>query len=230
MTLCIAAHTNLRGHPRIALCFDSLIGNEYGVSEAVYKCDREFAQGLVALWAGTLDQVQDALPVFRARFAARPPRLADCKEELWVGMKEFRAALGRRGVKRTDVQLIVAGFVEGSPRIICVEQDGVRAEPSYSVIGTGWPSADAMLRWRRLTKYTHLYDALYFLLEAKKFAETSPFVGKMTTMHALEPAQDNSFVGQTVSDKGMEFMHDRLNQFFLQPVPLEEAFPLDGLI
>src|ERR1700676_1475561 len=120
-------------------------------------------------------------------------------------MKEFRAALARRGVKKTDVELIVAGFIENTPRVIYVSQDGVLADPFFRAIGTGWPSADAMLRWRHITEHTHLYDAMYFLYEAKVFGETSPFVGKMTTMLVLEPKPDSSFVVHTVVTKGMAF-------------------------
>jgi hypothetical protein len=193
MTLCIAAHSHLGGVPRIVLCCDSLIGDQYGVSEAAFKCDLEFAHGLAALWAGTVEQVEDALPIFRARFREKLPRLDDCKEELFVGMKELKATLARRGLRRTDVQLVVAGFIEGTPRIIYVGADGVSGEPSYRTIGTGWPSADAILRWRHYTKHEFLHNAMYLVYEAKRFGETSPFVGKMTTMFVLEPKEDSFF-------------------------------------
>jgi hypothetical protein len=230
MTLCIAVHAQLAGEPRIILCFDSLTGNEYGVSEGTFKCDLEFAHGLAALWSGTIDQVQDALPVFKARFQIRPPTLQDCKEELWVGMKEFRAALVRRGIKRTDVQLIVAGYIEKIPRIIYVGSEGVNADPSFRAIGSGWPSADAMLRWRNPTQHTYLNDAIYITYEAKRFGETSPFVGKATTMLVLEPKPDSSFRSRALTAAARPIMEERFDKFGPQSFGNQHFHLPDGCV
>jgi hypothetical protein len=230
MTLCIAVHAQLAGEPRIVLCFDSLIGSDLGVSEETFKCDLEFAHGLAALWSGTLDQVEDALPIFKARFKMRPPTLQDCKEELWVGMKEFRAALARRGPKRTDVQLIVAGYIEKAPRIIYVGSDGVIANPSFQAIGSGSPSADAMLRWRNPTPNTYLHDAIYIAYEAKRFGETSPFVGKITTLLVLEPKPDSSFRVRSLTADARPIMEERFDKFGPQPFGNQHLHLPDGCI
>jgi hypothetical protein len=231
MTLCIAAHSHFAGKPRLALCFDSLLGNEYSVSEAGFKCDLNFAHGLTALWAGVVDHVEDAIPILKARFATKRSRLDDCKEELWVGMKEVKEALSRRGVKRPEVYLIVAGFIENEARIIYVGPDGVAADPSYRAIGSGAPSAEAMLRWRHLTQHFPLYDSLYCLYEAKKFGETSPFVGEMTTMFVLAPNADSSFTLQAVVLKGLSFLDERFNLYGPQRIPYQkDLFPAEGLI
>src|SRR5437879_4677088 len=70
MTLCIAAHANLHGYPRIILCFDSLVGDEFGTSESLFKCDLQFAPGLTAMFAGTLEDAEDAVRLYKERLGS----------------------------------------------------------------------------------------------------------------------------------------------------------------
>ena len=227
MTLCIAAHAHAVGPPRIVLCSDKAVGDEYGISEVAFKCDLEFGHGLAALWAGTTDQIEDVVPILRRSIDGRPT-LADYKEKLWEGMNESRAALKRRGVENTDVEVAVAGFIENKPRIVYVTQHGVVAEPFYRAIGSGWQFADSMLRWRHMTNQCFLNDALYFIYEAKRFGETSPFVGERTTMFVIEPREDSSFIVHTVGRKGVAFLESRFCQFGPQDYPFDNQFPGDG--
>src|SRR5258708_1120686 len=110
MTLCIPAHADGLLGPKIVICSDTKIIDPSWSSNMAHKVDDHFAHGLVAMWSGTLDHVEDALEVYRTRLGRAALTLVDFKEELSVGFCQFEASLKRRGVKgRTDVQLIVAG-------------------------------------------------------------------------------------------------------------------------
>lgn len=137
MTLCIAAHAHEAGARRIVLCSDTQIGDDYSTSQTTFKHVLDFSYGLVALWAGPLDHAEDLLDTYKRRLVNRLT-LETYKEELAVGFMEFRESLMRRGEKRTGTELLVAGFVNGKPKVIHVGQTGrVSTHPFFPVSESG---------------------------------------------------------------------------------------------
>ena len=231
MSLCIAAQTHERGHPRIVVAFDSLIGDDLGVSEAEFKCDLEFAPGLAMLYAGTLEDARDAVRLYKERFRVTPATLNHVKEQLYVGMKEFKEFLKLQGRKdRSDVELILAGFIESEPKILYCSASTVVSRTEFLAIGSGSASAEAMLRWRQSTRDRPLSEVLYYVYDANKFGETSPYVGGMTTMLALEPSPDGRLGVRTVVSSGIQFLHTQFLRFCPQPYENPDLFPLSGLL
>jgi hypothetical protein len=232
MTLCIAAHANYEGQPRIVICFDLLVGNDLSMSESAWKCDLEFAPGLVSPFAGRVDDAEDATRMYRERLAVTPPTLSDIKEQLWAGMEEFKDALRRQGRKSPQLQLVVAGFIEGEEVLLYLDSRQVVSSRQYQCIGCGAPSAEAMLRWRNIFPVS-LYDALYLIYEAKRFGETSPFVGKRTVMFVLEPATDRPerpLRVHPVDKVGIDFLASRFEALGPRPYQPIVSMPEGSIV
>jgi 20S proteasome alpha/beta subunit len=230
MTLCIGAFARLIGEPRIVLCFDHQVGDDYSASNSTFKCDLGIGNQLVAVWSGTLDHVDDALRIYRNRLATKIPTLADFKEDLWMGFQELKDSLSRRGQDQTDVQLIIGGYVEGEPSLFSVSSDGVYSPPSYCTIGSGGYVADAMLRWRKTSRYSQLDEVLYAVYEAKKMSEISPHVGPTTTMLVLLRTE-RIYVVQGVQDEAMKYLDSCFRKFGPRVyAPKGDSFPFDSII
>ncbi len=142
----------------------------WALPKSVHKCDLVLPQVRKPYAPGTLEHVQDLASLYKARMAGRTPTLADFKEELWVGLKEFKDTLSRRDIDYADFALLVAGFIERRPKIFCVDYRTVIEVPMFQSIGTGGPSADGMLRWRNPAQHWLLEDVIYFVYEAKRFS------------------------------------------------------------
>jgi hypothetical protein len=112
MTLCIAANTYRDfGEPRIILCCDWMVGHEYHASDTLFKCDLQFGSGLCALFCGETDNdVPDLLRIYHQRLGTREIALMDIKEELWMGMREFKEWRSRHNASKVNVELLVCGF------------------------------------------------------------------------------------------------------------------------
>ena len=77
-----------------------------------------------------------------------------------------------------------------------------------------------------------LYSTMYNVFEAKKFGQSSPFVGAMTTMLVLQPPDE---VGQSihidvVTTNGFKHLEKLYGEYGPKPVPGLYDFPKDGLI
>jgi len=228
MTLCIAAHTNTDlGLPRIVLCSDYLVGDDFSVHENTPKVHLPFLPGLCVMFAGRLEDVQDLIRLYKIRSMRTGYAINDTyeklKEELWCGMQEFREWLARCGRKKgqTDAQLLVCGFLQGMPLIVSVDQSQVsRCEREFSAIGTGAYAAEIMLRIRfrsvESTWETRLRQALYFVYEAKRISEMSPSVGPMTSLIVLEPT-NGGLRSYHAGFETLMFFHNQFDRFGPQP-------------
>lgn len=84
------------------------------------------------MFSGNLDHAMDASEIYRRRLSANALTLGGYKEELYVGFKEFRESLTRRGEKKTDVEFIFAGFVEGDAQVFVGREPLVANSPFLS--------------------------------------------------------------------------------------------------
>ncbi len=239
MTLCIAAYTHDGiGEPRIVMCCDWLTGDETSTAEKTYKCILTFAPGFCAMFAGRMEDVGDIARLYdrRIKLDASGKQLSyeAMKEELWMGMREFRDWLERCGRKKgiTDVQLLVCGFIEREPLIISVDQSGVtRVTDSHWSIGSGSPNAEIMLRYRTqgFAWFTDLRQMLYYVYEAKRMGEMSPYVGELTSLMVLKPRPDGGFVMDNVNPNGINFLKEEFERFGPQKFTGYKPFPMDSL-
>ena len=233
MSLCIASHAyNQRHHKRqIILCSDALAGDEYSTSETTLKFDIRLGTEVAILFAGTVDYAEDAISTYRDRLSKVSLTLSGYKEELYVGFQEFSDSLIRRGVERPDVQLLIAGFIEGEPRITYVDSHGVQLIPSVAAIGSGAYMADAILRWRKPDQYLSTHAALYFVYEAKRLGEASPSVGKVRThIQILEELNGGGFRVSTLLPKALSYLSNQFEKFGPQEFKGEnDAFPWEAL-
>jgi hypothetical protein len=216
MSLCIALHAyNLKTHQKqIVLCSDAQVGDDFSTSEATQKFDLDLGPGVVSLFSGTLDHAEDALAIYRDRLSKNPLTLAGYKEELYAGYAEFKDGLRRRGIKRTDVELIVAGFIQSEPRIIYISSRGVATVQSFVAIGSGSLLADAILRWRKPVQFLATNDALYYAYEAKKMGESSPHVGKnITSLNIIEEVDGGGFRSMSILGTGMQYLQKQFEKF-----------------
>jgi hypothetical protein len=87
--------------------------------------------------------------------------------------------------------------------LFIVDSDGsVSQDDNFCAVGTGANGATAWLHYRGQHKYNDLQTTCRHLIEAKKFCETAPGVGKKT--HLIQIGDDNSMQyvsNETVFDK-----------------------------
>lgn len=224
MTLCIAAHAmNHRDITnQIVFCCDALIGDSASTTEDATKWN--FIQDrVVAMYSGTKDHADDAIDIYTSRLKASPLTKADCKEQIYVGFKEFKERLKLRGVKRTDLELIIAGFIEGEPRIFYASAHGVQGIHEFVAIGSGALVADAMLRLRKPSSRMDSSQIMYFVYEAKKLGEASPHVGQNITemwiMEERHPSGSNKlrFEWKRLHKDGLDHLQSQFARFSFQP-------------
>jgi hypothetical protein len=214
VTLCIAAHAEHHGDRKIVFCADALVGDDYSVLETAFKAELDIARGVIALCSGPLDQIEDVVAIYKRRFSERPPKIQEYKEELAVGYREFKDSLTRRGIKRPTAELIIGGFIEGEPKIAHVGPQGIYACPYFYAIGTGAVIADAMLRWRHPGRFSDLYGTMYFVYEAKRMSEASPFVGKsITHLFIGSSASDGNMSLEQISGKRLKLLEKDFKRF-----------------
>lgn len=230
MTLCLAAHAQHNLQPHIVLCSDCQIGDDISVWETTSKVNLYFQPGLAAMYAGDVEYAGDAVEILKSHLGGHPLRLKDYKEKLWSGIEEVKAAALRRGTRRFEEQFIMAGFIEDLPRIIYTTNKFVSSPEHFQCIGAGWQVADAMLRWRELTKQTSLQDALYFSYEAKRMAELSPHVGKKLTSMIVLKADGDHFGFKFVSPAGLEYLEEQFHEFGPRTFSPKAEFPWSVLV
>ncbi len=231
MTLCIAAHAEHEGDRKIVLCFDWLVGDELGTTETMFKCVLDFAPGLTAMFSGNLEDAEDLLRLYKRRLASVTLTLESYKDELWAGMQEFKSIVsGRTYRKKSDVQLIVAGFIESDPKVIYAGPNGIAVPPFFQTIGTGASAADVLLRWRNPTQFSNLREVMYFVYEAKKLAETSPYVGKQTTILVIEEKQDGGIRWHVLKPRGFDALKSEFEKFGPKPFAPDDKFPWNELL
>ena len=206
MTLCLAAIANGENNPSVVICSDMRIGDEYQSVDTEVKSDIGFSDTLAALYSGTWEDCANLKRVLLRTVRAKELTLDNYRGVLAEGWKEFDAISRGMQTGESGAQCIIAGFIEGQPRIIRVQKDGVDTFPFYASIGIGAYHADTILCWRKITQYSSLEQVLYFLYEAKKFGGLCRDVGPGTLMYILRLSKQDTFDVDIVMGEGLSAM------------------------
>jgi 20S proteasome alpha/beta subunit len=85
-------------------------------------------------------------------------------------LKQFMLDVQQIGL---GCDLIITGMLEGSPRLYYVGHDATVMPIEGSLcVGSGYTLASAALNERRYSKHMDLFEALYYVYEAKRFSES----------------------------------------------------------
>lgn len=224
MTLCIAALANDRTEPKIVLCSDQLLGDEYQKTEMEFKSDIGFSDTLAAMYSGPWEDYMNLKRTLKRKVDKIPLTLDNYRQVLSDEWKEFDAIFRGDG-KETDAQCIVAGFLEGEPRIIRIQKDGVDTMPFCVAIGIGGYHADTILSWRKITQFTNLEWVLYYVYEAKKFGELCSDVGKHTIMEVLSLDAKGHFQIDLLRQSGFDILEEWFKRFRPQQMTHLDRLP-----
>jgi hypothetical protein len=149
----------------------------------------------------------------------------------WFG-KDFQRRLLALEEHPLCVDMIISGFV-GQFAVLCELRSGeLEWRTNFSVIGTGAYTAEPTLHGRKQMAERPLYNSMYNVYEAKKIGETSPQVGKFTTMLVLHPPRN---VGEAigiyeVTSEGLNHLDNLFDQYGPKPMPNVFEFPENGLL
>ena len=224
MTVCIAAKANWAMNEHIVLCSDWQVGDDSSMWEAPVKFEQHFGLSLTSLLAGSLEDASDLTRLYQERLGSRSMKLLELKEELHAGMNAFKKSLKRRGRDNSDVQLLIAGYVEGSATILYVDRNTVMEPAPYCAIGAGGPNAEAMLKWRLAHEprdpFFDLSNVVYYVYEAKRFAEVSPHVGKrITEMIILQQSAEGHLKMDFLAPPTLDYLGEQYKQYGPQRLP-----------
>ena len=138
----------------------------------------------------------------------------------------FRDALAEISLIRVDVDLILAGFIDGQPEVY--KSDGntdAWPVPHYAVVGEGEYLATASLVERRLMCTAPLHVAAYVVYEAKRAAERVNSVGPLTSLFVLRTPPD----ARGALDPHLEAILQLYDKYGIRTFPsadeLKSAFP-----
>jgi 20S proteasome alpha/beta subunit len=230
MTLCIAALADgYQDDPKIVLCSDMLLGNEYQSIETEAKSDVGFSDTLAALYAGTYEDSTNLKRVLLRTVRAKELTLDNYIGVLSDGWNEFDAIPRALPNSKSDAQCIVAGFIEGEPRIIRIEKEGVDTLPFCVAIGIGGYHADTVLSWRQITQYSSLEQVLYCLYEAKRFGRLCKDVGSGTIMEILRLDKQGEMQVDLVMHQGLNEMGRWFERFGPKDLAYDLTLPLEAL-
>jgi 20S proteasome alpha/beta subunit len=225
MTLCIATLANDRSENKLVLCSDQLLGDDLHSTETEYKTDIGFSESLASLYCGTWSDAEDLKRILKKHANLEPLTLSNYKRLLTDGLNEFAGLLKGIGKEESDAGCVIAGFVEGVPRIVRVDLEGVEVLPYFSAIGIGSYHANTILCWRKITQFTSLEWALYYVYEAKKFGELCKDVGKQTLIEVLSLDAEGVFHVDLVKQAGFEILEKWFERFRPQRMTHLDRFP-----
>ena len=261
MTLCIAASCHEAGDYRIVLCFDKKGSSDSGSSETLFKFMHVGTQFRALLAGTAFDEAKELADIYRNHLVDIEPyssvSISELLEEfrkpaLTYKQRKIAAHIGQKyGMSIADfnnsqmasllpaeiasleckAQLILAGFVQGRPRIFQFAYWGVSYCDQYAAIGEGAYLAAPLLQYRNQADYDTMTSTLYKLFEAKKLAEVYDSVGSQTDMFILlpDPQNANSTAQSVILPKGIEFLKRRFLNKGPRPLQPMHDFPQDGL-
>jgi hypothetical protein len=233
MTLCIAAHAKSGMSPRIILCCDWMVGDDFSQSESVDKMNDTFAPGLVSMFSGLVDEANNLKQICSKHIDGRRLDRNDTKFALYTAYKEVMENAELLNSRWPDVDLLVCGFLQSGPSIFHINYEGVReiSPPGVGVIGIGAFYADPLLRWRLVNEpldpFDNIHDVLYRVYESKRFAETSKHVGKLTTLAVMQPPsnlQEEYFTLALVPPPWLGFLSEQFQKFGPARLPKQREY------
>jgi hypothetical protein len=197
----------------------------------------------------TLDNVVDGLAEPLANFKRQKAdfylKMTLCvsyQEFLGKGTKWFGKAMYEQRLAAIDnhqpkVEMIIAGFVEGQPYLFRLATAGevnhldLGVGGNSCMIGSGTLAANVSLHARNHNSNTALSETMYYLYEAKKAGEASPWVGEKTRMHVLLPPEpgETQIRGQYLTDAGERFLQRLHRRYGPKPMKAWPVIPPDAL-
>jgi len=156
--------------------------------------------------------------------------------EAWFGKARVEKCLAVIEKNQPNVEMIIAGFIEGEPAIYQTVVDvgtGVLELDQFTnfcLVGSGAATAEPALHTRTQMPNTPMPRALYNVYEAKKVGESSPFVGQKTRMFLLEPpkgAGSNQIRASVVTASGEIFLQRLFRKYGPKPMKMWPDLPED---
>jgi hypothetical protein len=203
---------------------------------------REFLKEAVLDKQSVVEQIRIPIARFKRRLAdaylgrtlglSYDEVLAKGKD--WFG-KDFQRRLLCIEQHPLRVDLIFAGFIEHFP-VLCELRNGeLEWKTSFSAIGTGAYTAEPAIHSRNQADTTPLVRTMYNVYEAKRFGESSPFVGKQTTMIVLHPpdASPSHMRIDLVTEEGWQFLDSLFAEYGPKTYPEDvqwKELPKEALI
>lgn len=95
------------------------------------------------------------------------------------------------------------------------------------MIGTGSYTAEPALHAREQMFNTLVEDTVYNVYEAKRFGESSPYVGSETVLYAFTPPPkgESHIRAKRVTEQGMKYLKKRYSKYGPHPIKRWEALP-----
>jgi hypothetical protein len=159
------------------------------------------------------------------------------KGEKWFGKARVDRYLTAIEQHQPNVEMIIAGFIEGHPVLYQISRDDTGAlelEQSTNVclIGTGATTAAPALHARVHRPTTPMSQALYNAYEAKKIGESSPYVGEKTRMFLLTAPEPGSkqIRGKVVTENGEKALKRLYRQYGPKPMKTWPDLPADSFL
>lgn len=206
------------------------LGDDYHGIETMTKSDIEFSDTLAALYSGPWEDCLNLKRVLLRSVRATQLTLDNYREVLSHAWKEFDAIFRGHEQPETDTQCIVAGFIEGEPRIIRIQKGGVDTFPFYAAIGIGAYHADTILCWRGITQHNSLEQILYFLYEARKFGGLCKDVGGTNIMQILTLDAENMLQVDIVLGSGLNVLEGWFQKLGPQKVGYDISIPEEYIV
>jgi hypothetical protein len=225
MTLCIAALADgSKDNPKIVLCSDMQLGDDYHITQTTMKTDIGFGETLTALYSGVWEDYTNLKRVLHRHVQSANLTLDNYRGTLLEAWKEFDSIPRGHDPSETDVQCLIAGFIEGEPRIIRVQKSGVDSFPFFASIGIGAYHADTIMSWRNIQQYSSLEQVLYFVYEGRRFGELSRHVGGTRITHVIG-LDDGKLQVDLVMADGLNVMEGWFQKYGPQSVGYDLKFP-----
>jgi len=159
------------------------------------------------------------------------------KGEKWFGKARVDKYLTTIEQHQPNVEMIIAGFIDGAPVLYQISRDGgtgpLELEPctNFCLIGSGALTAEPVLHARIQDRNTPVNQALYNAYEAKKIAESSPYVGEKTRMFVLTAplAESKQIEASVITVFGEKALAKLYQKFGPKPMQTWPSLPTKSL-
>lgn len=237
MTLCIGALADgSTESPKIVISVDMLLGNDHHTTESFDKADLKLTDGLTALYAGPWEDMANLKRVLNRHAKSVPLTLDNYMGILIAAWKEFhaipRASEANESATEpadSEAQCIIAGFIQGEPRIVRMDRTGIDSFPFFTAIGIGANHAEAILSWRNIQQYSSLEQVIYFVYEARCFGEMCRFVGGTRLIYIVSLNQAHKLDVDIVMAEGLNAMQGWFGKYGPRPVGYDLEFTPESI-
>lgn len=155
----------------------------------------------------------------------------------WFGKPKYEQRLAAIDRHQPKVEMIIAGFIGGRPHLFRLGTEGdvgyldLGLAGNSCMIGSGAAAASISLHARKHDSNTALSQTMYYVYEAKKAGEISPFVGQKTRMHVLFPPEpgETQIRGQYLTEEGERFLQRLHRRYGPRPMKTWPEIPANTL-